>query len=275
MKKNKKSLFKIINNLCNMSEIAVRLIQQLQREISKPKKSSCDASTQTEDYNLFDIMKQSYNMALSDCKNLQMKHDPTTPEGIKKRVTTTTLDQGKPCKRPRVETPEKSLESTPNQTSSLVSDTLSEESSVVYIEDNMYEQVVYEQPYLSPSFEEETENKMFEADTKVINRKGNMYLVEFGKQGCRNGQGMFFHDTIKKEKETWQDAEDRHREAYHPIIQKRAKLLGLLAKQNGTTMNDTMVKYASTTTIELFCKVKQESPELIKQFASPAQGHIQ
>lgn len=100
--------------------------------------------------------------------------------------------------------------------------------------------------------------KVFNEESSIINRKGAIICV------TNNGaKGLDYHDTIRKAGESWKEAEARHRAKSHPIVQKRAKLMAILSKQEETPMKEVMKKYEGKTTVELFCKIKQESPGLL------------
>jgi len=100
--------------------------------------------------------------------------------------------------------------------------------------------------------------KVFNEESSIINRKGAIICV------TNNGtKGLEYHDTIRKAGESWKDAEERHRAKSHPIVQKRAKLMSFLSKQEEIPMKEIMKKYEGKTTVELFCKIKQESPGLL------------
>ena len=109
-------------------------------------------------------------------------------------------------------------------------------------------------------------DKVFDPTSTIINRKGAIFCAT-----THGSHGMEFHDTIRKASETWSQAEERHRAKSHPIVQKRAKMLGILAKQNQTSMHKVMEQYAGKTTLELFCLIKNESPELLKPLGLPEQ----
>lgn len=100
--------------------------------------------------------------------------------------------------------------------------------------------------------------KVFNEESSIINRKGAIICV------TNNGtKGLDYHDTIRKAGESWKEAEERHRAKSHPIVQKRAKLMSILSKQEEIPMKQVMKKYEGKTTVELFCKIKQESPGLL------------
>ena len=107
------------------------------------------------------------------------------------------------------------------------------------------------------------DNRVFDEDTSVINRKGSIFCIS-----SHGSNGMEFHDTIRKSSESWRQAEDRHRMKSHPIVQKRAKLLSILSAQEKQPMHVIMKKYEGVTTVELFCRIKQESPALLKPLAT-------
>lgn len=110
------------------------------------------------------------------------------------------------------------------------------------------------------------ENRVFDEDTNIINRRGGIFCVSHvskSENGPTNN-GMKFHDTIRKASESWKEAEERHRARSHPIVQKRGKLMSILSKQEKLSMQEIMKKYEGRTTMELFCKIKQESPALLK-----------
>lgn len=115
------------------------------------------------------------------------------------------------------------------------------------------------------------ENRVFDEDVNIINRRGAIFCVSHppNVNGAANG-GMKFHDTIRKASESWKEAEDRHRAKCHPIVQKRGKLMSILAKQEQCSMSAIMQKYEGKTTMELFCKIKQESPGLLKPLGQPS-----
>lgn len=124
-------------------------------------------------------------------------------------------------------------------------------------------------PYYSGK---ESETMVFDDSTQLINRRGSIFCISQKEPANENGskrQGFHFHDTIKKTSESWEQAEERHREKSHPIIQKRSKLLSILSRQEGKPMAVTNQKYEGKTTMELFCKIKQESPMLLKPLCLP------
>jgi len=124
-------------------------------------------------------------------------------------------------------------------------------------------------PYYSGK---ESETMVFDDSTQLINRRGSIFCISQKEPTAENGskrQGFHFHDTIKKLSESWEQAELRHRENSHPIIKKRSKLLSILSRQEGKPMAVTMQKYEGKTTMELFCKIKQESPMLLKPLCLP------
>lgn len=111
------------------------------------------------------------------------------------------------------------------------------------------------------------ENRVFDVDTNIINRRGGIFCVSHTRNKNNIGptnNGMKFHDTIRKASESWKEAEERHRSKSHPIVQKRGKLMSILSKQENLSMPEIMKKYEGRTTMELFCKIKQESPALLK-----------
>ena len=115
-------------------------------------------------------------------------------------------------------------------------------------------------------------NRVFDEDVNIINRRGGIFCVSHvskSENGPTNN-GMKFHDTIRKASETWKEAEERHRAKSHPIVQKRGKLMSILAKQENCSMSAIMRKYEGKTTMELFCKIKQESPGLLKPLGQPS-----
>ena len=105
--------------------------------------------------------------------------------------------------------------------------------------------------------------RVFNEDTSIINRKGSIFCIS-----SHGSNGMEFHDTIRKSSESWRQAEERHRMKSHPIVKKRAKLLSILSTQEKQPMHAIMKKYEGVTTVELFCRIKQESPALLKPLAT-------
>lgn len=106
--------------------------------------------------------------------------------------------------------------------------------------------------------EAEAADRCFDTDTTIINRRGSFFIVSHPQGG-----GMNFYDTIKKSNESWKDAEQRHQNKAHPIVQKRTKLEQILSKQEKQSMETIMRKYKDMTTLELFCRIKNETPALL------------
>ena len=107
--------------------------------------------------------------------------------------------------------------------------------------------------------EVEHSDRCFDEDTSVINRRGSIFVISSHGQN-----GMQFHDTIKKANETWKEAEERHKAKLHPIVEKRLKFMQIIATQEKKSMDSTLKKYGSLTCLELFCRIKNESPALLK-----------
>jgi len=102
-------------------------------------------------------------------------------------------------------------------------------------------------------------DRCFDEDTSVINRRGSIFVISsFGQNG------MQFHDTIKKANESWREAEERHKAKAHPIVQKRLKLMQIIATQEKKSLDSTIKKYCALTSLELFCRIKNDSPALLK-----------
>jgi len=109
------------------------------------------------------------------------------------------------------------------------------------------------------STEADKADRCFDEDTQVIKRCGNIYVIS-----SYGANGMVFHDTIKKANESWRDAEERHQGKAHPIVQKRMKLLQILATQEQKSLESTIKYYSKMTSLELFCRIKNDTPSLLK-----------
>lgn len=110
-----------------------------------------------------------------------------------------------------------------------------------------------------PRTEADKADRCFDEDTQVINRCGSIFVIS-----SHGSNGMVFHDTIKKSNESWREAEERHQTKAHPIVQKRMKLLQILAKQEHKSLESTIKYYCNLTSLELFCRIKNETPSLLK-----------
>ena len=241
------------------------LLTQLQKALTKPE--TCSVQTQTRESYLIDgtdICKSTWDIYLDniqatleetrDSKRRRIDRKQAHPQmrtAPQKEVVRTPepLTLQLPPSNPSVET----FTTDQAHFSDNISDTF-DENDVMDPED---EEVVY-QPPTRLSAKEKQISKVFDEDTSLINRKGSIFCISsFG------SNGMTFHDTIRKSSESWKQAEERHRQTCHPIIKKRAKLMSILSEQEKQPMREIMKKYSGVTTMELFCKIKQESPALL------------
>lgn len=109
-------------------------------------------------------------------------------------------------------------------------------------------------------------------DSTIMNRKDNYYLIEnpsteSAETGYRHPPPLRIKMKVKGALETWEQAEQRHRQTSHPLIRKRMKCMAILAQQEGTTISEQMKKLAGVTTTELFIRCKKESPRIISSQA--------
>lgn len=104
------------------------------------------------------------------------------------------------------------------------------------------------------------ENALYKEDSQIVTRMDSIYVctpkTEDGKR-----KGLIFHDTLKKKTETWETAEERHRN--HPLIGKREKLLQILARQHHLSPGAAQNRFGHEPTVKLFYEIKKDSPKLL------------
>ncbi len=111
----------------------------------------------------------------------------------------------------------------------------------------------------------EDDDKLYDESTEILHRKDCIYVAS--RQSGRN-HGFLFHDTLKRKTETWDDAEWRHKENNHPLMDKREKLLKIIADQERTHVNIIRKQLEHMTTVELFYQIKKDSPLLLKSLSA-------
>jgi hypothetical protein len=249
------------------------LLAQLQKALTKPEKETCSVQTQTRESYMdesdlgkttWDIYLDSFQAELENTRDA--KRQKTDRKQAYPQMRTV------PIKEP-VRTPEPLTLQLPPSNPSVAtfttdqahfSDNISDTFDENDLMDPEEEEVVYQPPTRSNLSSKEKEiAKVFDEDSSIISRKGGIFCIS-----SYGSNGMTFHDTIRKPSETWKEAEERHRLKSHPIIKKRAKLMSILSEQEKKPMSEIMKKYSGVTTMELFCRIKQESPALLKPLAT-------
>jgi hypothetical protein len=109
------------------------------------------------------------------------------------------------------------------------------------------------------------DDKLYDESTEILHRKDCIYVAS--RQSGRN-HGFLFHDTLKRKTETWDDAEWRHKAENHPLMDKREKLLKIIADQESTHVNIIRKELEGMTTVELFYQIKKDSPVLLKSLSA-------
>jgi hypothetical protein len=112
---------------------------------------------------------------------------------------------------------------------------------------------------------EKCDDKLYDESTEILHRKDCIYVAS--RNGGRN-HGFLFHDTLKRKTETWDDAEYRHLKENHPLMDKREKLLKIIADQEKTHVNIIRKELEHMTTVELFYQIKKDSPLLLKSLSA-------
>lgn len=112
---------------------------------------------------------------------------------------------------------------------------------------------------------EPVNDKLFDDSSHILHRKECIYVAS--RQEGRN-HGFTFHDTLKKRTETWNDAESRHQACNHPLLDKREKLVKLIADQERRDVKEIRKQLEPMTTVELFYLIKKDSPLLLKSLSA-------